>query len=93
MILNTNLNILRSDTLATLLTARLIKQKAPALWQSSFLTTSKNDVLSILKKELMCISTENYGGGPKGHLVTYISQHPVYGYPLAIDLRHDVDTF
>ena len=82
-----------SDTLATMLTARLIKQKAPALWQSSFLTTSKNDVLSILKKELMCISTENYGGGPKGHLVTYISQHPVYGYPLAIDLRHDVDIF
>lgn len=82
-----------SDTLATMLTARLIKKNAPALWESSFLTTSKSDVLSILEKELMCFSTENYGGGPKGHLVTYISQHPIYGYPLCIDLRHDPDVF
>ena len=82
-----------SDCLATMLTARLIKKKAPALGTSSFLTTSKTDVLSLLERELMCISTENYSGGPKAHLVTYITSHPVYSYPLCLDLRYDVDFY
>ena len=58
-----------------------------------FLTTSKTDVLSLLERELMCISTENYSGGPKAHLVTYITSHPVYSYPLCLDLRYDVDFY
>ena len=63
------------------------------MWNSSFLTTSKTDVLSLLERELMCISTENYSGGPKAHLVTYITSHPVYSYPLCLDLRYDVDFY
>ena len=82
-----------SDCEATLLTAKLIKDKAPALWKSSFMTTSKSDVLSILEKELMCFTTENYGGSPKGHLVSFIAQHPVYQYPLVFDLRHDCEHY
>ena len=57
------------------------------------MTTNKSSVINLLDKELMCFTTENYGGGPKGHLVSYIAQHPVYGYPLCFDLRHDVDKF
>ena len=82
-----------SDCEATLLAAKLIQKKTPALWASSLKTTSKTDVLSILEKELMFITTENYGGRPRGHLVTFITQHPVFQYPLCFDLRHDCDHY
>ena len=57
------------------------------------MTTNKSSVINLLDKELMCFTTENYGGGPKGHLVTFLAQHPVYQYPLCFDLRHDVEPF
>tara|TARA_B100000941_G_C28507834_1_gene558569 strand:+ start:722 stop:2140 length:1419 start_codon:yes stop_codon:yes gene_type:complete len=82
-----------SDCEATLSAAKLIKREVPALWQSAFMTTSKNEVLSVLDKELMCFTTENYGGGPKAHLVSFVLQHPVYQYPLCFDLRHDCDHY
>jgi exodeoxyribonuclease-1 len=82
-----------SDCEATLLTAKLIKNKTPTLWESAFMTTNKSSVINLLDKELMCFTTENYGGGPKGHLVTFLAQHPVYQYPLCFDLRHDVEPF
>lgn len=82
-----------SDCEATLATARILKEKAKDVWQSSLMTTSKKEVLSILEKELMVISTENYGGGPKPHLVTFLVQHPVYSYPLCFDLKNDIDHY
>tara|TARA_B100000963_G_C22627687_1_gene673239 strand:- start:998 stop:2416 length:1419 start_codon:yes stop_codon:yes gene_type:complete len=82
-----------SDCDATLSCARILKEKANSVWRASLLTTSKKEVLSILEKELMVISTENYGGGPKAHLVTYLVQHPVYKYPLCVDLKHEVEYF
>jgi exodeoxyribonuclease-1 len=82
-----------SDCEATLATARILKEKANSVWKSSLKTTSKKEVLSLLEEELMVISTENYGGGPKPHLVTYLVQHPVYTYPLCFDLRNDVDFY
>jgi exodeoxyribonuclease-1 len=82
-----------SDCEATLATARILKEKANNVWRSSLKTTTKKEVLSLLEKELMVISTENYGGGPKPHLVTYLVQHPVYAYPLCFDLKNDVDFY
>lgn len=80
-----------SDCEATLSTAKLLKEKAKSVWDSSMLTTSKQEVMKILENEQMVIVTENYGGGPRPHLVTYLCPHPKFTWPLCVDLRHDID--
>ena len=82
-----------SDCEVTLDIARLLKKNAKVVWDASLFTTNKHKVLEVLDKDLMVLTNENYGGGPKPHLVSYLLPHPKWSWPVCWDLRYAPEDF
>ena len=77
------------DCGATLEIARIIKKKAPSVWNSSLMTSNKEESLKIIKNEKLFCANEFYYGKVVPYVQTFICQHPVYQWPKTFDLKHD----
>ena len=77
------------DCGATLEIARIIKKKAPSVWNSSLMTSNKEESLKIIKNEKLFCANEFYYGKVVPFVQTFVCQHPVYQWPKTFDLKHD----
>ena len=81
------------DCGATLEIARIIKKKAPSVWTSSLLTSTKEESLKIIKDEKLFCANEFYYGKVVPFVQTFVCQHPVYQWPKTFDLKHDPNIY
>jgi Exonuclease I len=81
------------DCGATLEIARIIKKKAPSVWDSSLLTSNKEESLKIIKNEKLFCANEFYYGKVVPFVQTFVCQHPVYQWPKTFDLKHDPNIY
>ena len=80
------------DTRATIGIAKIIKNKAPILWESGLKTMSKIEALDFIKEEEFVISAEFYFGLTRFYVVSYICED-TNGNIKAFDLRNDPKQF
>ncbi len=81
------------DCSATLEIARIIRKKAPSVWESSLLTSNKEESLKIIKNETLFCANEFYYGKVVPFVQTFVCQHPIYQWPKTFDLKHDPNTY
>ncbi len=81
------------DCSATLEIAKIIKKKAPSVWNSSLLTSNKDESLKVIKNEKVFCSNEFYYGKVVPFVQTFVCQHPVYQWPKTFDLKHDPNIY
>jgi exodeoxyribonuclease-1 len=81
------------DCSATLEIAKIIKKKAPSVWDSSLLTLNKEESLKIIKNEKLFCANEFYYGKVVPFVQTFVCQHPVYQWPKTFDLKHDPNIY
>ena len=81
------------DCGATLEIAKIIKKKAPSVWNSSLLTSKKEESLKIIKDEKLFCANEFYYGKVVPFVQTFVCQHPVYQWPKTFDLKHDPNIY
>jgi len=78
-----------SDVLATIEIAKLLSKNAPNVWKASLMTTSKDKTLQIIKNELTFCTDFFYYGKTFPFVLTYLCEHPQWGYPMCFDLMKD----
>ena len=81
------------DCAATLEIARIIKKKAPSVWNTSLLTSNKEESLKVIKSEKLFCANEFYYGKVVPFVQTFVCQHPVYQWPKTFDLKHDPNIY
>ena len=81
------------DCSATLEIARIIKKKALSVWDSSLLTSNKEESLKIIKNEKLFCANEFYYGKVVPFVQTFVCQHPVYQWPKTFDLKNDPNIY
>jgi len=78
-----------SDVLATIEIAKILKKNAPNVWKASLMTTNKNKTLEIVKNELTFCTDFFYYGKSFPFILTFVCEHPQFGYPMCFDLKKD----
>ena len=78
-----------SDVLATVEIAKLLSKKAPNVWKASLMTTNKDKALQIIKSELTFCTDFFYYGKSFPFVLTFVCEHPQWGYPMCFDLKGD----
>ena len=78
-----------SDVLATVELAKLLSKTAPNVWKASLMTTNKDKTLQIIKNELMFCTDFFYYGKSFPYVLTFVCEHPQWGYPMCFDLKLD----
>ena len=78
-----------SDVLATVAIAKLLSKSAPNVWKASLMTTNKDKTLEIIKNELTFCSDFFYYGKSFPFVLTFVCEHPQWGYPMCFDLKAD----
>jgi len=81
------------DVLATIGIAKIIADKAPAVWKSSLMTTSKAEVNTIVQNEKLFCFNEYFYGKARPYVVTFLCFHPKYNWPQCFDLKEDPHTY
>ena len=83
-----------ADVVATIYMARLIRDRAPDIWQAMDRATTKNAVKEYVATESIFSLTERYFGRTYSWLVTPCGQNPEYDGQLAVfDLYFDPDDY
>ena len=78
-----------SDVLATVEIAKLLSKTAPNVWKASLMTTNKDKTLQIIKNELTFCTDFFYYGKCFPFVLTFVCEHPQWGYPMCFDLKSD----
>ncbi len=78
-----------SDVLATVAIAKLLSKTAPNVWKASLMTTNKDKALELIKNELTFCTDFFYYGKCFPYVLTFICEHPQWGYPMCFDLKSD----
>ena len=81
------------DVLATIGIAKIIADKAPAVWKASLMTTSKVEVNTIVENEKLFCFNEYFYGKARPYVVTFLCFHPKYNWPQCFDLKEDPQTY
>ena len=81
------------DVIATIGIAKIIAKKAPAVWKSSLMTTSKSEVNTIVQNEKLFCFNEYFYGKARPYVVTFLCFHPKYNWPQCFDLKEDPNTY
>jgi len=77
------------DVLATVEIAKLLSKKAPNVWKASLMTTNKDKTFELIKDEQLFCTDFFYYGKSVPFVLTFICQHPQWGYPMCFDLKAD----
>ena len=78
-----------ADVLATVGIAKLLSKTAPNVWKASLMTTNKDKTLELIKNELTFCTDFFYYGKSFPFVLTFVCEHPQYGYPMCFDLKKD----
>jgi len=78
-----------SDVLATIEIAKLLNKKAPNVWKASLMTTNKDKSFELIKNEQLFCTDFFYYGKSVPFVLTFVCQHPQWGYPICFDLKAD----
>mgnify|MGYP001201571736 CR=1 FL=1 len=77
------------DVLATIEIAKLLNKKAPNVWKASLMTTNKDKTFQLIKDEQLFCTDFFYYGKSVPFVLTFVCQHPQWGYPMCFDLKAD----
>jgi len=77
------------DVLATIEIAKLLSKKAPNVWKASLMTTNKDKSFQLIKEEQLFCTDFFYYGKSVPFVLTFVCQHPQWGYPMCFDLKAD----
>jgi len=77
------------DVLATIEIAKLLNKKAPNVWKTSLMTTNKDKAFKLIKNEELFCTDFFYYGKSIPFVLTFVCQHPQWGYPMCFDLKAD----
>ena len=77
------------DVLATIEIAKLLSKKAPNVWKASLMTTNKDKSFQLIKNEQLFCTDFFYYGKSVPFVLTFVCQHPQWGYPMCFDLKAD----
>ena len=77
------------DVLATVQIAKLLSEKAPNVWKASLMTTNKDKSFKLIKEEELFCTDFFYYGRSVPFVLTFVCQHPQWGYPMCFDLKAD----
>ncbi len=77
------------DVLATIEIAKLLNKKAPNVWKASLMTTNKDRSFQLIKEEQLFCTDFFYYGKSVPFVLTFVCQHPQWGYPMCFDLKAD----
>ena len=77
------------DVLATVGIAKLLCKKAPNVWKASLMTTNKDKTLQLIREEQLFCTDFFYYGKSIPFVLTFVCQHPQWGYPMCFDLKND----
>ena len=77
------------DVLATVEIAKLLNKKAPNVWKASLMTTNKDKSFQLIKNEQLFCTDFFYYGKSVPFVLTFVCQHPQWGYPMCFDLKAD----
>ena len=77
------------DVLATIEIAKLLSKKAPNVWRSSLMTTNKDKTFQLIRDEQLFCTDFFYYGKSVPFVLTFVCQHPQWGYPMCFDLKAD----
>jgi len=77
------------DVLATIEIAKLLNKKASNVWKASLMTTNKDKSFQLIKEEQLFCTDFFYYGKSVPFVLTFICQHPQWGYPMCFDLKAD----
>ena len=77
------------DVLATVEIAKLLSKKAPNVWKASMMTTNKDKSFQLIKNEQLFCTDFFYYGKSVPFVLTFVCQHPQWGYPMCFDLKAD----
>ena len=77
------------DVIATIEIAKLLSKKAPNVWKASLMTTNKDKSFQIIKEEELFCTDFFYYGKSVPFVLTFVCQHPQWGYPMCFDLKSD----
>ena len=77
------------DVLATIEIAKLLSKKAPNVWKASLMTTDKDKSFEIIKNEKLFCTDFFYYGKSVPFVLSFVCQHPQWGYPMCFDLKSD----
>ncbi len=77
------------DVLATIEIAKLLSKKAPNVWKASLMTTNKNKTFQLIKNEQLFCTDFFYYGRSIPFVLTFVCEHPQWGYPMCFDLKTD----
>ena len=87
-------HVAMADVMATIYMARLIRERAPDIWQAMDRAATKNAVKEYVATESIFSLTESYFGRTYSWLVTPCGQNPEYDGQLAVfDLYFDPDDY
>jgi len=77
------------DVLATIEIAKLLSKKAPSVWKASLMTTNKDKSFRLIKEEALFCTDFFYYGKSVPFVLTFVCEHPQWGYPMCFDLKSD----
>ncbi len=77
------------DVLATIEIAKLLNKKAPNVWKAGLMTTNKDKTFQLIKDEQLFCTDFFYYGKSVPFVLTFVCQHPQWGYPMCFDLKAD----
>ena len=77
------------DVLATIEIAKLLNKKASNVWKASLMTTNKDKSFQLIKDEQLFCTDFFYYGKSIPFVLTFVCQHPQWGYPMCFDLKVD----
>jgi len=77
------------DVLATIQIAKLLNKNAPNVWKASLMTTNKDKSLQLIKEEQLFCTDFFYYGKSVPFVLTFVCEHPLWGYPMCFDLKSD----
>ena len=80
------------DVRGTIEIARIVKNKAPKLWESALKTMNKKDVIEFVNRERLVLSSEFYFGTSRTYLVVFVCEG-LKGTLKTFDLRNDPSQF
>ena len=82
-----------SDVLATVEIAKLLRKNAPNVWKASLMTTNKDKALQLIKNELTFCTDFFYYGKSFPFVLTFLCEHPQWGYPMCFNLMKDPELY
>ena len=76
-----------SDVGATIGVSKMILERCPEIWKLALQTTSKEETEELIWGHPLFIASESTFGTTKARVMTAVCQHPIYKWPMAMDLK------